>query len=90
MTGTRDAAARLLSGLCVSLIGNERCAKLPNGRGRYYADRALRRSPVHWTMLLMYVAAYVLSGTPSFPAARRGFCARRTCAVALHGLRRRP
>ena len=56
----------IISGFYMSLIINEKYAKLPGGRWRFYANRALRLYPVHWTILLLYAAVYVLSGTPWF------------------------
>ena len=65
-SGNAVFAFFIISGFYMSLIVNEKYAKLPNGRWRFYANRALRLYPIHWTILLIYAAAYVASGTPSF------------------------
>ncbi|MGH8802776.1 MAG: acyltransferase family protein [Casimicrobiaceae bacterium] len=56
----------IISGFYMSLIINEKYAALPGGRWRFYANRALRLYPVHWTLLALYALVYALSGTPSF------------------------
>ena len=56
----------IISGFYMSLIINEKYAKLPDGTKRFYVNRALRLYPIHWTVLAIYVALYFASGLPSF------------------------
>src|SRR4029450_3989990 len=56
----------IISGFYMSLIINEKYAKLPNGTSRYYLNRALRLYPVHWTVLALYAAGALLTATPYF------------------------
>ncbi len=56
----------IISGFYMSLIINERYAKLPGGTRRFYLNRALRLYPVHWVILALYAAYFLHSGSPSF------------------------
>jgi peptidoglycan/LPS O-acetylase OafA/YrhL len=56
----------IISGFYMSLIINEKYAKLPNGTSRYYLNRALRLYPVHWMVLAMYIAGALVTSTPYF------------------------
>jgi peptidoglycan/LPS O-acetylase OafA/YrhL len=56
----------IISGFYMSLIINEKYAKLPGGTRRFYLNRALRLYPIHWTILGLYAMYFSYSGTPSF------------------------
>lgn len=56
----------VISGFYMSLIINEKYAKLPSGTRRFYLNRALRLYPIHWTIIGLYAIFFTLSGTPSF------------------------
>jgi peptidoglycan/LPS O-acetylase OafA/YrhL len=65
-SGDAVIAFFIISGFYMSLIINEKYAKLPNGTPRFYLNRALRLYPIHWVILALYAALFALSGTPSF------------------------
>lgn len=56
----------IISGFYMSLIINEKYAKLRGGTRRFYLNRALRLYPIHWTILLLYALGYLYVGSQSF------------------------
>ena len=56
----------VISGFYMSLIINEKYAKLPNGTRRFYLNRALRLYPIHWVVVALFIAGALVSGTPYF------------------------
>ena len=56
----------IISGFYMSLIINEKYAKLHHGTRRFYLNRALRLYPIHWTILILYATYYLYYGVPNF------------------------
>jgi peptidoglycan/LPS O-acetylase OafA/YrhL len=56
----------IISGFYMSLIVNEKYAKLHHGTRRFYVNRALRLYPIHWTILILYATCFLYYGAPNF------------------------
>lgn len=56
----------VISGFYMSLIVNEKYARLRGGTWRFYLNRALRLYPIHWTLLVLYGIGYAWYGAPWF------------------------
>jgi peptidoglycan/LPS O-acetylase OafA/YrhL len=65
-SGQAVIAFFVISGFYMSLIINEKYARLAGGTRRFYLNRALRLYPIHWTILGLYAVYFAVSGTPSF------------------------
>jgi peptidoglycan/LPS O-acetylase OafA/YrhL len=65
-SGEAVIAFFVISGFYMSLIINEKYAKLARGTRRFYLNRALRLYPIHWTILGLYAVYFTVSDTPSF------------------------
>lgn len=56
----------VISGFYMSLIVNEKYARLRGGTWRFYLNRALRLYPIHWALLVLYGIGYAWYGAPWF------------------------